>query len=212
MKTVNYRYLLGGVVLVGILVGTVWILKATRAKIPSFAESFPRSKGPVDAPVQIIEYSDFQCPSCRLAQVSLSSLLLEKEEKFRLIFQHFPLQGHAWSPLAHQAAECAAEQKQFWAYHDRLYSDQDAWAEDREPARRMFQYARDLGLDLERFSGCLENLEVTERIKIELMEGKVQGVSSTPSFFIQSKMAVGEKQLREAVDGWVRDRAKIADF
>ena len=205
------RPILKGLVAVGaglVLVIPVLVFGQKKPHPAPVSEVPPKARGAESAALEILEYSDFQCPACSSVQIYLKKLLEEHPGEIRLVFRHYPLQRHRNAPLAHQAAECAHDQGNFWAYHDRLYSEQDSWAEDHEPARRMLQYARDLGLNLEQFSGCLENLEVTDRIKIELTEGKAQGVSSTPSFFIQSKMAVGEKQLREAVDGWVRDRAK----
>lgn len=201
MKKINLRYLSAGVVLAGILIGTVWILRGTHSKVPSFAESFPRSKGSANAPIQVIEYSDFQCPSCRWAQIPLANLLLEKSGKIRLIFQHFPLQGHPWSPLAHQAAECAAGQGQFWVYHDRLYNEQTLWSKATAPPVEDFlRFAREAGLDLDRFAACLGDRSIEARIRQEHSTGLDLGVRSTPSFFVNGKLVVGVVELQKEIE------------
>ena len=195
------RYLLTGLLLIGFLVGVVFLLRTRQEKIPGVAGNFPRAKGPAGAPLQIIEYSDFQCPACQMAQSTLSELLTRYPDKIRLVFQHFPLEGHRWSPLAHRAAECAAQQNQFWPYHDRLYADQSSWSQGIEPPIETFlRYAKEGGLALDDFAQCLGDNRVDQKLREERSAGVGLGVRSTPSFFVNGKLAVGAKALREEIE------------
>jgi len=187
---------LAGILLIGFLVGTVFLLRLGRGKIPLAAGDFPRARGPAGAPIQIVEYSDFQCPACQVAQGTLSQIMEQYPNKIRLIFQHYPLEGHRWSPLAHRAAECAARQNQFWTYHDRLYGDQAVWSKAPEaPVEALLNYARESELALEEFAHCLGEAAVDRPVQDERRAGFDLGVRSTPSFFVNGKLAVGAPAL-----------------
>lgn len=196
------RYALSGVVLVGGLVGIVFLIRMARPRLPVTSVDSPRAKGPANAPLQIIEYSDFQCPACQMAQSELSALFKEFPEKIRLIYQHFPLESHPWSPLAHHSAECAAEQDRFWGFHDRLYATQSIWSKSPTlPLETFMGYAKDEGLDLDRFSRCLADERVDAKILVEKSAGLGLGVRSTPSFFVNGKLVLGVQNLRKKVEG-----------
>jgi protein-disulfide isomerase len=197
----SVRYFLAGVVLTGLLVGSVLVLRRVRPLPSSAGVDFVRAQGPLDAPVQIIEYSDFQCGACQVAQPILFGLMGQYAGKLRLVFQHFPLEGHRWSPLAHQAAECAARQKNFWSYHDRLYAGQTVWTVSVEPPIETFiRYAQEAGLDLNGFARCLSDRSVYEKIQQEKSAGVDLGVRSTPSFFVNGELIIGGPALREKVE------------
>jgi len=184
-----------------ILIGAIVILRHFKPSGSLAAGDLVKSKGPVQAVVKIIEFSDFQCPACRVAQQTLSELTNLYPDKVRITFQHFPLEGHRWSPLAHQAAECAADQKHFWLYHDRLYAEQAAWSVAAEnPLERFLRYAKDAGVDLDRFSRCLGDRQINQRIRQEKATGVGLGVRSTPSFFVNGKMVVGSQMLKQEVE------------
>lgn len=200
------RYLLAGVLLIGLLVGTVFLLRLGRGKMSLVAGNSPRAKGPAGAPFQVIEYSDFQCPACQVAQSTLSELFSEYPGKIRLVFQHFPLEGHSWSPLAHRAAECAARQNQFWAYHDRLYADQSIWSKSPQPPIEAFlNYAKEGGLVLDDFARCLGEVQTDQKIREEKSAGVGLGVRSTPSFFVNGKLVVGAPSLRSEIEKMSRE-------
>ena len=186
--------------MIGLLVGTIFVLRARRPGLPALDPAFERAKGPVSAPIQIIEYSDFQCPACREAQSELSQLLTAHPEQIRLVYQHFPLEGHRWALVAHQSAECAALQGQFWPYHDRLYLEQAVWSIALgTPLETFVRYAKELGLDLDRFSRCLGDPVVSREIQAEKLAGVGLGVRSTPSFFVNGNLVVSVKSLREEI-------------
>jgi len=194
------RYVLFGLLFTGVLVGAVLAARQIRPETPALETNPSRSKGPFDAPVQVIEYSDFQCPACGKAQSSLNGLLNEFEGKIHLVYRHFPLSSHTWSGLAHQSAECASRQNHFWAYHDRLYAEQRVWSVSPKPPIETFlQYARDGGLDLDTFSRCLTDAGVSAEIREERAGGQGLGVRSTPSFFVNGELVVGTDPLREKI-------------
>ena len=201
MQRPNISYFLAGVGLTILLMGSVLFLRHLRPLAPTAAADFRKAKGPVKAPVQLLEFSDFQCPACRVAQGKLSELTQAYPTKIRLIFQHFPLEGHRWSALAHQAAECASEQDRFWWYHDRLYDEQAVWSIlQTSPLENFLRYAKEGGLDLNRFSLCLTDPAVNQQIRQERATGAGLGVRSTPSFFVNGKLVVGTQFLQQEVE------------
>ncbi len=194
-------YLLVGLVLAAGLVGAVYFLRSRQPQFVSSPGDAARSKGPARAAFEIVEYSDFQCPACQAAQAPLNEILIRHKEKVRLVFRHFPLAGHRWSGLAHQAAECAARQNKFWGYHDALYRDQKLWSlEGGPPLETFMRYAREETLDLDGFAGCLSNQEVSKKINQEKLTGTGLGVRSTPSFFVNGKLVVGGAALKEEME------------
>lgn len=138
--------------------------------------------GPATAPVTIIEFSDFQCPYCRRVQPTIKRLLQEYEGKIKLVYRDFPLHRiHPQAQKAAEAAQCAAEQQQFWPYHDKLFASSRLQPED------LKQFARDLNLNLEQFSTCLDSGKYAPEVAKDLQDGANAGVSATPSFFVNGQ-------------------------
>ena len=194
-------YLGAGPLITLFLVGLVFVMRAYLPKIPTAAIVSPRSKGSIQAPIQIMEYSDFQCPSCKAAQSTIKALMNEYPDQIRLRYLHFPLEGHKWSLIAHRAAECAASQNRFWEYHDRLYAEQEVWSKSAEmPVEPFLNYAKDVGVgDLNQFAVCLADPKEDQKVIEDQTAGLSFGVRSTPSFFIDGKLVVGGDKLAEAV-------------
>jgi protein-disulfide isomerase len=138
--------------------------------------------GPASAPVTIIEFSDFQCPYCRQVQPTLKRLLQEYEGKIKLVFRDFPLQNiHPLAQKAAEAAQCAADQQQFWPYHDKLFAKERLQLED------LKQFAQELNLELEPFNTCLDAGKYAREVAQDQQDGANAGVSSTPSFFVNGQ-------------------------
>jgi protein-disulfide isomerase len=154
--------------------------------------------GPADAPVTIIEFSDFQCPYCRRVQPILQQVLKDYHGTVKLVFRDFPLRNiHPQAQKAAEAAQCAAEQQQFWAYHDKLF----ATTQLEEPALK--QYAQELGLDMQRFEPCVTSGKYAQEVERDLQDGLNAGVSATPSFFVNGQPlsgAVPYERFKELVD------------
>ena len=195
----NSRYVLVGIILAVALAAGVVVFKKQRHVEPPkrIEEEGLKSKGPVDAPVQIVEYSDFQCPACQLAQAQLDQVMADYAGKVRIIFYHFPLPGHLWSGMVHQAAECANRTGKFWPYHDRLYKEQKTWSVSLNPAEFFLNYARDLGLSPDKFAACLADAQTSRHVMAEKARGENLQISSTPTFFINGERVVGPVELRE---------------
>jgi len=153
------------------------------------------SKGNPNAPVTIVEFSDFQCPACAQARRDLHDLL-ERRTDVRLVFRNFPLDSscnealpravHPEACMAAIAAECARRQNRFWEYHDRLFENQHTL--DRES---LFRYARDLGLDVPTFRTCLDDPEARSRVSDDVRAGIAAGIESTPTLFINGRRIDG---------------------
>jgi protein-disulfide isomerase len=155
--------------------------------------------GPADALVTIIEFSDFECPYCRRVQPTLKRLLEEYQGMLRLVFRDFPLRNiHPQAQKAAEAAQCAAEQQQFWPYHDKLFAVSQLQEQD------LKQYAQELGLDMQRFLPCLDSGKYAQEIERDLQDGLSAGVNATPSFFVNGQPlhgAVPYERFKELVDG-----------
>ena len=135
--------------------------------------------GPQDAPVTLVEFSDFQCPYCRRVQSVLKRLMTAYHGKLKLVFRDFPLrQIHPEAQKAAEAAQCANEQGQFWPYHDRLFAATELGVE------YLKQYAVELDLDAEGFNTCLDSEKYSQEVQKDIDDARVAGVNATPSFFI----------------------------
>jgi len=145
------------------------------------------TRGPADAPVTIVEVSDFQCPFCSRATAILKKLDVAYPGKIRIVYRDFPLvQIHPNAARAAEAAACANEQGKFWPMHDTMFEHQDKLGE-----ADLKQSAAALGLDATAFNQCLESGRHTAQWKKDTMEGESYGVSSTPAFFINGRLVVG---------------------
>ena len=143
-------------------------------------------RGPVDAPVTVVEYGDFQCPYCGRAEPVLRELLAGHGD-VAYVWRHLPLNDvHPWAQQAAEAAEAAAEQGKFWEMHDLLLERQDQL---RIPD--LMRHAEELGLDAERFSDDLRRHEGAGRVAEDVDSADLSGVSGTPSFFINGKRHYG---------------------
>jgi protein-disulfide isomerase len=143
-------------------------------------------RGSPDAAVTIIEYADFQCPYCASARNSLDQAFREYPGRINLTFKSFPLDFHADSMLAHQAAFAAGKQGKFWEMHDLIFTRQRAMKHD-----DLFAMAKSLDLDMDRFAKDIESPQIRAQIDAERAEGKRKGVLGTPTFFIDGAQMEG---------------------
>ena len=144
-------------------------------------------RGPVDAPVTVVEYGDFQCPYCGMAEPIVRELLLGFATDVRYVWRHLPLTDvHANAQLAAEASEAAADQGAFWEMHDLLLAHQDAL----EPGD-LVDYAGQLSLDVEHFESTLRGHETTVRVAEDVDSADLSGVSGTPTFFINGRRHYG---------------------
>jgi len=155
------------------------------------------SWGPADAPVTIVEFSDFQCPYCaRFVTQTLPQIRQQYEGKVRFVFRDFPLSTiHENAEKAAEAAECANEQGKFWEYHDKLFSSQSAL-----DVASLKSYASQLGLDTATFDECLDSNKYAEEIQKDVQDGTSYGVDGTPAFFVNGQLVVGALPFADYTD------------
>jgi len=139
-------------------------------------------KGPEQAPVTIVVFSDFECPACANLPLSLDALLESSGGKARLCFKNFPLSSHPNAHPAAQAAELAIAAGHFWELHDRLFANQ--FDLEREGLRRQ---ARAVGLDDEELSRALDSQTYHAAVQASLEEGAAAGVAGTPTLFFNGR-------------------------
>lgn len=138
-------------------------------------------RGNEDAPVTIVEYSDFECPFCSRVQPTLEEILADYDGQVRLVYRHFPLSFHARAQDAGEAAECAGDQGKFWEYHDLLFENQSRLSGG---VAQLKEWAGELGLDQDRFDTCLDQNQKESTVKNGLASGSQLGVTGTPGFFV----------------------------
>lgn len=144
--------------------------------------------GPADAPITIIEFSDFECPFCQRWNSDVYGKIKEQyPDQVRLVYRDFPLESiHANAFPAAEAANCANEQGQFWPFHDKLFSMEKGLS-----TQAYTDYASDLGLNLDDFEACLESGKYKEEVRADFDFAANLGVRSTPTFFINGIALVG---------------------
>jgi protein-disulfide isomerase len=146
------------------------------------------SIGPADAPVTIIEFSDFQCPYCaRFQSDTLPQILSNYGDRVRFVYRDFPLVSlHANALKAAEASECADDQGAYWKYHDLLFQNQSALDD-----ASLKSYAASLGLDTATFNQCLDSDKYMSEVQKDEQDGIAAGVQGTPSFFINGMPLTG---------------------
>jgi protein-disulfide isomerase len=142
--------------------------------------------GPANAPVEIVEFSDFQCPYCLAANPTVKRVLDTYGDRIHFIYRHFPLPNHPNARPAAEASQCASEQGQFWPYHDRLFSDPEKLSDG-----DLKQRAADLRLDTPRFDACVDSHKYKDFVDADVKAGQEAGVSGTPAFFINGRELTG---------------------
>ena len=194
--TLGKRYLLTAVTLVLVLTCSVFAFRFARNTTPANVQNL-KAKGPKNALIRVIVYSDFQCPACRLALEPLEELRNQFADVMQIEFRHFPLmRAHRWALTAASFAECAAEQDKFWEFHDRLYSEQPTWSKSEDASVFFADYVQELNLDRKALEQCIENPKTLARIQREQSSGEKLKVESTPTFFINGQTVVGALQLK----------------
>jgi protein-disulfide isomerase len=149
-------------------------------------------RGPASAPIEVIEFSDFQCPYCFRANPTVKQVLSTYGDRIRFVYRNYPLNSHPNARPAAEAAQCAAEQGQFWAYHDRLFADQSKLSDG-----DLKQSAADLGLDAGKFNTCVDSHKYSARVEADIKAGNEAGVNGTPAFFINGRMLSGAQPFEE---------------
>lgn len=156
--------------------------------------------GDQSAKVTIIEYSDFQCPFCKIFVTGVLNQIKSEyiiTGKVKLVFKHFPLSSHANAPKAAEGSECANDQGKFWEFHDYLFETQEMWASKGtgDIVTIFTDLAIKKGMDANQFKICLESGKYKNRVDDDIIDGKNRGVTGTPTFFINDRLIVGSQNF-----------------
>jgi len=145
-----------------------------------------------DAPVTIVEFSDFQCPYCASQQPILKKIKRAYGDQVNILYKHIPLPIHPFAQRAAEASECARDQDKFWEYHDLLFDQQDSISEV-----LFSQLAQQLGLSISQFNQCLASGAKKSVVQTDLAEAQSLMISGTPTFFINGQRFVGVQSYEE---------------
>jgi predicted DsbA family dithiol-disulfide isomerase len=149
-----------------------------------------RLNGSADAPVRIVEFSDFECPFCRSAEKTVQAVLAKYRGKVSLAYRDFPLTTiHPGAQGAAEASRCAADQDKYWAYHDRLLASPSL------DAANLKQLAKETSLDQAKFNACVDSGSKRAMVDSDAQPGRLAGVSGTPAFFINGIPLVGAQPV-----------------
>lgn len=184
------------------------------APTPGIVERVPDEQGyilgPVNAPVTIVEFADFQCPYCGSAEPILKRIISRYPDKIRFVYRHFPLTSiHPYALQAAEASECAHEQGKFWEMHDLLFSQQQDFSKTNFSAEEFFPGLADgIGIDKSEFSDCLRNQTFNEHVTKDLSDGLRYGVNATPTFFVNQQKITGISSLETTIIKAIEETAK----
>jgi len=147
--------------------------------------------GPKDAKVTIVEFGDFQCPACGVSYPIVEQILKTFDGKIKFVFREYPLPGHANGRISAYAAEASGEQGKFFEMYNQLYDNQKEWGEDKNPMQFFEKYAKNIGLDVDKFKKDIEEKKYDARIQKDINDGQTLGVTATPTFFINGEKITG---------------------
>ncbi len=192
------RWIVFGAICLLTLGGLVALSRDKKVDVSSVDVNIVNTTGPnadhvfgkVDSKVVLVEYGDFQCPSCGGAYPQLKTLKSEYKDRIAFVFRHFPLTTiHPNAFAASSAAEAASKQGKFWEMHDKLYETQSTW-ENISPEKRgdvFISFAQELGLNVDTFKNDLSSESVSAKINYDRALGGKAGVNATPTLFLNGK-------------------------
>lgn len=158
--------------------------------------SFAAAEGKADAPVTIVEFSDYQCPFCRRAFVdSIKQVRKDYVEtgKVRILFRDFPLSFHPMAQVSAESARCAGDQNKYFLMHDKMFDEQEKQGQGtvQYTVADLKKWAKEIGLNEQQFNTCVDSGKNTKAVQDDFNAGAAAGVSGTPTFFINGQQLVG---------------------
>lgn len=163
-------------------------------------------RGKADAPITIVEFSDFQCPFCQRGANAIEQLMEKNKDKIKVVWFHFPLPIHPLSAKIHEASECAADQQKFWEFYNFAFSPNAVLKSEDD----LLKLGTSLKLNEEQYRNCILQGTHREKIAKNIEAAKKVGVQSTPTFFINGKKIIGAQPLevfQTAVDSELNPKA-----
>jgi len=189
---------------IAVVYGVRFFIQSSQSQL-GVSESV-RVKGESAAPLQVTEFIDFQCPACASGAKYLKKFMEEHPSAVHLEMKYYPLKMHKHAFLSARYAECAGQQGKFWPFHDYMIKQQKQWSQ-LEEAKEAFDFiAQKVNLDFGKLERCLEDEELMKIIQKDKEEGKVLGVRSTPTYFINGEIVVGTKMLKEKLRNFVVEK------
>lgn len=150
----------------------------------------PARLGPDDAPLVVMDFSDYSCPACRQFAALTKPMIIDEfvdRGLVRLEYYDWPTGGFQHSVVAHRAARCAGDQDRYWDYHDLLFQRQDQWSRGSDPVGDLIDWAAEIGLDRSEFRSCLRSDAHVEAVSASQLLGRRIGVTGTPGIFLNAR-------------------------
>lgn len=155
-------------------------------------------KGPENAKVTLVEYSDFQCPACAAYYPLVKQIGAEYESRVKIEYRYFPLRRiHKNADVGAAAAEAAGLQGKFWEMHNMLFEKQTEWENSGSASDIMINYAKSLSLDIERFKSDMNSQTTKDQIEADLQSGLSSQVEGTPTFFLNGQKIQNPQSYEE---------------
>lgn len=201
------KILLGIFGAVAIMLGAgIFLLSISKPQEATVTAANPEVLGSsdklVDGKLELVEFGDFQCPSCAAAHPILNQLIKDYNGKVVLKFRHMPLPIHPNARIAAEASEAAKAQGKFWEMHDILYEHQKEWSESPSPLNIFVAYAKVLGLNPDQFQSDVSSHKYADVVEKDYRDGTSLKVLGTPTFYVlgQPFMGMPDSRLRDAID------------
>lgn len=164
------------------------------------------SRGPANAPITIVEFSDYECPFCGRAEESITKVMTTYPDKVRVVYRDLPLPMHKNAPKAAEAAHCAGDQGKYWDMHAKLFANQRALE-----IANLKTYAKDLKLDSAKFDKCLDSGDKAKVVAENQKAGEALGINGTPAFFVNGILISGAQPFevfKELIDEELASKKK----
>jgi protein-disulfide isomerase len=174
---------------------------STTADVGKLVREDSQKKG--SGSVTMVEFGDYQCPSCAAVDPTIQRLLAEYPDKLTFVFRNFPLEAiHKNAQVAAKYAEASAKQNKFWEMHDQIYARQSEWSELGDPTDRFLDYAKSLGMNTDQLKKDATSTEISKLISRDIEDGNALGVTGTPTFFINGKQIANNNydSLKAAIE------------
>ncbi len=173
-------------------IGAIFWYKSSKPSIPTneilSVISDDWVKGNKDASVTVVEYLDFECEACGAYYPVVKRLSEEYKDEVKFVVRYFPLPGHRNSMTSALAVEAAGRQGKYWEMHDIVFENQRDWGEKQTPDPKIFEdYAKQIGLDMEKYNKDITSQEVKDRIERDRNTGQKLNIQGTPTFFLNGK-------------------------
>jgi protein-disulfide isomerase len=190
MRHMKNPWVIIGLLIVILIGGSVWYSNSVGERNNEGVTFSPHLKGNPDAVVTLVEYSDLQCPACGAFQPYVNEIITAYGDAVRFEYKHFPLPIHPLAEPAARAAEAAGIQGQFFPFIDLVFENQTTWSKSPNPAAYFYDYATQLGLDVDQFKRHMNSSLVRDKVRADGVEAREKGITATPTFFLNGERMV----------------------